>query len=42
MSYKSNSDKCDSVSITTRGLAGEFDEVKIFEFPKENLPKEYL
>ena len=42
MSWKSNRNKFGSVLSRNIELASELDEVKIFEFPKENLPKEKL
>ena len=42
MSWKSNRNKFGSVLSRNIELASELDEVEIFEFPKENLPKEYL
>ena len=42
MSWKSNRNKFGSVLSTKIIGAIELDEVKIFEFPKENLPKESL
>ena len=42
MSWKSIRNKFGSVLSTEIILAIELDEVKIFEFPKENLPKEKL
>ena len=42
MSWKSNRNKFRSVLSTKIIGASELDEVKIFEFPKENLPKKYL
>ena len=42
MSWKSNRNKFGSVLSTKIIGASELDKVEIFEFPKENLPKEYL
>ena len=42
MSWKSNRNKFGSVLSTKIIGASELDEVENFEFPKENLPKEYL
>ena len=42
MSWKSNRNKFGSVLSRSIELASKLDEVKIFEFPKENLPKEKL
>ena len=39
MSWKSNRNKFGSVLSRSIELASKLDEVKIFEFPKENLPK---
>ena len=40
MSWKSIRNKFGSVLSRNIELASELDEVDIFEFPKENLPKE--
>ena len=42
MSWKSNRNKFGIVLSTKIIGASELDKVKIFEFPKENLPKVYL
>ena len=42
MNWKSNRNKFGSVLSTKIIGASELDEVENFEFPKENLPKEYL
>ena len=42
MSYKSIRNKFGSVLSTKIIRAIELDKVEFFEFPKENLPKEYL
>ena len=42
MNWKSNRNKFGIVLSTKIIGAIELDEVKIFEFPKENLPKEKL
>ena len=42
MSWKSIRNKFGSVLSTKIIGASDFEEVEIFEFPKENLPKVYL
>ena len=42
MSWKSNRNKFGIVLSTKIIGARQLDEGEIFEFPKENLPKEYL